>query len=73
MAARMGNLRWQDLYSYWQSKHVDGRPPSRRDIDPPTEIPPLAASLMLIEVIPDGYHYRLGGSTLRERLGADRG
>jgi hypothetical protein len=71
MAAQLGNHRWQGLYSYWQSKHADGRPPARRDIDPPTEIPQFAANLMLIDIAPAGYQYRLVGSTLRERLGAE--
>jgi len=67
----MENHRWEDLYSYWQNKHADGRPPARRDIDPPTEIPQLAANLMLIDIAPAGYQYRLVGSLLRERLGAE--
>jgi hypothetical protein len=67
----MVNHRWEDLYGYWQGKHADGRPPARRDIDPPTEIPQLVANLMLIDITPDGYQYRLVGSTLRERLGAE--
>jgi len=62
---------WRELYKYWQGKHVDGRPPARRDIDPPTEIPQLAANLMLIDIAPGSYQYRLVGSTLRERLGAE--
>ena len=71
MAAQTGNHRWEDLYSYWQSKHVDGRPPARRDLDPPTEIPQLAPNLMLIDIAQDGYQYRLVGSMIRERLGAE--
>ena len=71
MVAQMENYRWEDLYSYWQSKHAHGRAPARRDIDPPTEIPQLVANLMLIDIAPDGYQYRLVGSTLRERLGAE--
>jgi hypothetical protein len=71
MVAQTGNHRWEDLYNYWQSKHIDGRPPARRDIDPPTEIPQLAANLMLIDFAPSGYQYRLVGSMLRERLGAE--
>ncbi|HEX4505694.1 MAG TPA: PAS domain-containing protein [Alphaproteobacteria bacterium] len=66
-----GNYRWEDLYGYWRGKHADGRAPARRDIDPPTEIPQAAASLMLIDIAPDGYQYRLVGSMIRERLGAE--
>jgi hypothetical protein len=71
MTEQAENHRWEDLYSYWQGKHIDGRPPARRDIDPPTEIPQLVASLMLIDITPGGYQYRLVGSLLRERLGAE--
>ena len=71
MAAQSGNHRWEDLYGYWQGKHADGRAPARRDIDPPTEIPQFAANLMLIDIAPDGYQYRLVGSLIRERLGAE--
>ena len=69
--AQMQKERWQDLYAYWLNRHVDERPPSRADIDPPTEIPHLAANLMIIDITPEGYRYRLVGSTLRERLGAE--
>lgn len=71
MAGQTENHRWEDLYRYWQDKHIAGRPPARRDIDPPTEIPQLAASLMLIDITPAGYQYRLVGSLLRDRLGAE--
>jgi len=71
MTAQTGNHRWEDLYGYWQSKHADGRAPARRDIDPPTEIPQFAANLMLIDIAPEGFQYRLVGSTIRERMGAE--
>ena len=71
MAEQSGNHRWEDLYGYWQRKHADGRAPARRDLDPPTEIPQLAANLMLIDIAPEGYQYRLVGSMIRERLGAE--
>jgi hypothetical protein len=48
----MGSHRWEDPYSHWQSKHADGRPPARRDVDPPTEIPHLAANPMLFDIAP---------------------
>jgi len=71
MMAHPGNDSWEDFHSYWRSKHVDGRPPAREDIDPPTEIPQLAANLVIIDIVPGGYQYRLVGSLLRERLGAE--
>jgi hypothetical protein len=71
MMAYPGKHSWEDFYNYWRSKYVDGRPPARADIDPPTEIPQLAANLMIIEIVPGGYQYRLVGSMLRERLGAE--
>jgi hypothetical protein len=69
--AETGKDSWEKLYRYWRSKHVDGRPPAREDIDPPIEIPQFAANLMIIDIMPDGFHYRLVGSALREWLGGE--
>jgi hypothetical protein len=62
---------WRQLHRYWLSKHVDGRPPARGDLDPVTEIPRLVANLMILEVMPDGYEYRLVGSEIVALAGAD--
>jgi hypothetical protein len=58
---------WKELLVYWQAKHVDGRPPSRRDIDPAVDLPHLVANLLIADVIPEGYRYRLVGSAVVER------
>jgi hypothetical protein len=58
---------WKSLYRYWLSKHVDGRPPARTNIDPVIEIPHLVANLMLMDVVPEGYRYRLLGSEIVAR------
>lgn len=65
------NEPWRQLYRYWLSKHVDGRPPSREDIDPITEIPRLVANLMLIDATADGFIYRFIGSEIVARTGQD--
>ena len=62
---------WDELLEYWQSKHIDGHPPGRRDVDPMVEIPRLAANLLLADIESEGYRYRLFGSALRERYGED--
>jgi hypothetical protein len=62
---------WQALYRYWQSKHVDGRPPARSDLDPLTEIPGLIANLMIIDIEDGGYRYRLVGSEITSRFGTE--
>jgi hypothetical protein len=62
---------WEELYRYWRSKHVDGRPPARKDLDPLTEIPSLAANLMIIDIEDDGYRYRLVGSEITSRFGSE--
>ena len=62
---------WKDLLAYWQSKHVDGKPPGRQAIDPIVEIPRLASHLILADVVPEGYRYRLFGSAIVERHGED--
>ena len=62
---------WRELYRYWLSKSVDGRPPARGDLDPVTEIPHLVAHLMILEVMPDGYEYRLVGTEIVALTGID--
>jgi len=64
-------MLWNDLYDYWKSKHVDGRPPSRQEIDPVVEIPRLVPYLLLIDNTPEGFRYRLFGSLIAERTGLD--
>ncbi len=62
---------WEKLYRYWVSKCVEGRPPSRRDIDPLVEIPHLVSNVLLIDVLPDGYRFRLVGSANSIRWGLE--
>jgi hypothetical protein len=62
---------WEQLYRYWLSKMVDGRAPARADLDPVIEIPHLTAHLMILDVLPDGYRYRLAGSHLINRIGEE--
>jgi hypothetical protein len=62
---------WQELYRYWLSKHADSRLPARGDLDPITEIPRLVANLMILEVVADGYQYRLVGSEIVALAGVD--
>ena len=58
---------WQQLYRYWQSKHVDGRIPMRGDIDPPVDVPALIPNVMLIDIIDTRFRYRLVGSAMWDR------
>src|SRR6185437_5380071 len=62
---------WRQLFDYWQSKHVDGRPPSRADIDPITEIPRLVANLMIIDAVGDDFVYRFVGTEVVSQTGED--
>ena len=62
---------WRQLYRYWQSKHVDGHPPSRADIDPITEIPRLVANLMIIDSVGDDFIYRFVGTEVVTQTGED--
>ena len=64
-------MPWSDLYHYWLSKHAEGRPPSRKDIDPLIEIPSLVANIMLIAIEHGGYRNRLIGSMIVRRVGHD--
>ena len=64
-------MPWTDLLAYWQSKHIGGLPPARADLDPISEIPGLVQNLLLIDILPDGYRYRLIGSEVVARTGRD--
>jgi hypothetical protein len=59
--------QWKELLAYWQARHVDGRPPGRQDIDPAIDLPLMAANLLIADVVPGGYRYRLVGSAVVER------
>jgi hypothetical protein len=62
---------WKQLYDYWLSKHVDGRPPGRHDLDPPVDVPRLIPNIMLIDVEGETLRYRLVGSAIWNRYGFD--
>jgi hypothetical protein len=62
---------WRLLHRYWLSKHVDGRPPARADIDPITEIPRLVANLMIIDAMEDEFVYRFVGTEVVAQTGED--
>jgi hypothetical protein len=65
------NEPWRQLHLYWLSKHVDGRPPARADIDPVTEIPRLVANMMIIDADDDNFVYRFVGTEVVEQAGED--
>jgi hypothetical protein len=62
-------MTWTDLYSYWQSRQSDGRPPRRADLDPPLQIPRLLPNLMLIDAVDGHFRMRLVGSEITRRAG----
>jgi hypothetical protein len=62
---------WKQLYDYWLSKHVGGRPPGRHDLDPPVDVPRLIPNIMLIDVEGETLRYRLVGSAAWNRYGFD--
>jgi len=67
----MNEEPWKTLHRYWLLKHRDGRPPSRRDLDPLIEIPALVSNLVLLDVEGDSYRYRLVGTEVVKRAGMD--
>ena len=66
----MPERAWKQLHNYWLSKHLDGRVPSRRDLDPIMEIPQLAKNLILLDAR-DSYRYRVVGTEVAQRHGMD--
>src|SRR5277367_6750018 len=62
-------MAWRDLYLYWRDSHIDGRPPSRADIDPPFHIPKLLPYIMLVDFADGQFRMRLAGSELIRRRG----
>jgi len=62
---------WKQLYDYWLSKHVGGRPPGRHDLDPPVDVPRLIPNIMLIDIEGEVLRYRLVGSAIWNRYGFD--
>ena len=62
---------WRLLHRYWLSKHIDGRPPARADIDPITEIPRLVANLMIVDAVEDDFIYRFVGTEVVAQTGED--
>ena len=62
---------WKALHHYWLLKHHDGRPPSRKDLDPLIEIPSLVANLVLLEPVDGSYRYRLVGTEVVKRTGME--
>jgi len=71
MSKTLSKDSWEELYRYWQGKHVDGRPPARADLDPITEIPRFLSNLMIVDIEAGGYKYRVVGSDITERFGGE--
>ena len=65
------NEPWRQLHRYWLSKHVDGHPPARTDIDPIIEIPRLVANLMILDAVGDDFIYRFVGTEVVSQTGED--
>jgi len=64
-------MLWNQLYNYWLSKYEGDRPPARSTLDPVAEIPHLVQNLILIDILPEGYRFRLQGSEIVRRAGRD--
>jgi len=64
-------MAWRDLYFYWRDRHVDGRPPSRAEIDPPLDLPRLLPNLILYDRVDGDFRVRLAGSEIVRRGGRD--
>jgi hypothetical protein len=65
------NTPWEDLYRYWLDRHAAGKPPTRAEIDPMIDLHNLASNLILIDVLPGRFEYRLVGSHVVRHFGVD--
>ena len=62
---------WEELYRYWLERHANGKPPTRAEIDPMIDLHNLASNLILIDVLPGRFEYRLVGSQVVRHFGVD--
>jgi hypothetical protein len=62
---------WEELYRYWLDRHADGKPPTRAAIDPMIDLRHLAPNLILIDITPGRFEYRLVGSQVVRHFGVD--
>lgn len=71
--AESATARFEQALAYWQAKRGARPMPSRRDLDPPFEIPHLLPQLVLIEVGRDplDFRYRLVGTAVTRCAGRD--
>jgi hypothetical protein len=63
--ATLRSARLQRAYLYWQGKRAGRLMPARPDIDP-AEITDLLPWIMLIDVLPGDFRYRLIGTEVRQ-------
>jgi len=70
--AQMPSDTLRRMYTYWQSKCRTDRLPARKDIDP-IDFPWALGWVCLLDVerYPMNFRYRLDGTTIAERYGAD--
>ena len=62
---------WEELYRYWLDRHAGGKPPTRAVIDPMIDLHQMASNLIVIDVFPDRFEYRLVGSQVVSHFGVD--
>jgi len=62
---------WEELYRYWLARHAGGKPPARADIDPMIDLHQMASNLIVIDVFPGRFEYRLVGSQVVSHFGVD--
>lgn len=68
--AKIDHPLLQEIYRYWLELRQGRRMPARRQIQP-QDIPALLPYIFLVDVLPDGYRFRLVGTHIAEHFGID--
>jgi hypothetical protein len=70
LAGKIDHPLLQSMYRYWLDRRRDRRMPARRDLQP-QDVPALLPHIFLVDVLPEGYRFRLVGTHIAEHVGVN--